>query len=234
MEVIPALVNVTRYGNVRKTDTDLVLGIVDSMITRICVSLPAATTAVNEEAAQQLLELFFKLNDAVSLLQNTSITKQWQEALQLISASNNSAPVIRGYATRLLTDYKILEGDRLIRAFSYAMSAATPPDTAAAWLEGFLKGSGTILLIDQELWNLVNNWIATIPADVFTQVLPLLRRTFANYSQPERRKLGEKVKSGSGGTLAPVVTDNSIDPERGKRGIPVVLQLLGITQTTTA
>jgi len=234
MEVIPALVSVTRYGNVRKTDTDLVLGIVDSMITRICVSLPAATTAVNDDAAQQLLELFFKLNDAVNLLQDADITQQWQQALQAISTANNSAPVIRGYATRLLTDYKILEGESLIRAFSYAMSAATAPDIAAAWLEGFLKGSGTILLIDHELWNLVNNWVATIPADVFTQVLPLLRRTFANYSQPERRKLGEKVKAGGTGTVAPVKTGSDIDPERARRGIPVVLQLLGITQTTTA
>jgi len=234
MEVIPALVSVTRYGNVRKTDTDLVLGIVDSMITRICVSLPAATTAVNDDAAQQLLELFFKLNDAVNLLQDADITQQWQQALQAISTANNSAPVIRGYATRLLTDYKILEGESLIRAFSYAMSAATAPDIAAAWLEGFLKGSGTIQLIDHERSNLVNDWVATIPADVFTQVLPLLRRTFANYSQPERRKLGEKVKAGGTGTVAPVKTGSDIDPERARRGIPVVLQLLGITQTTTA
>jgi hypothetical protein len=234
MAVIPALVNVTRYGNVRKTDTDLVLGIVDSMITRICVSLPAATTAVNDDAAQQLLDLFFKLNDAVNLLQDSAITTQWQQALQTITASNNSSAVIRGYATRLLTDYKILEGESLIKAFSYAMSAATAPDIAAAWLEGFLKGSGTILLIDQELWNLVNNWVATIPADVFTQVLPLLRRTFAHFTQPERRKLGEKVKSGGLGPVVPVLKADDIDPERGKRGIPVVLQLLGISQTTTA
>jgi hypothetical protein len=115
------------------------------------------------------------------------------------------------------------------------MSSATAPDVAAAWLEGFLKGSGTILLIDQDLWNLVNNWVGTLAPDVFTQVLPLLRRTFANYTQPERRKLGEKVRSGSTGTsVAATAVASGLDATRAKQGIPVVLQLLGITSNNKA
>ncbi|THU37097.1 hypothetical protein FAM09_19285 [Niastella caeni] len=228
MEVVPGLVQVTRYGSVRKTDADLVLGIINSMLTRICVSLPAACTAVSEEAAQKLLELFFKLNDAVNVLQQTDITTQWQQTLQSIVGAGNTSPMIAGYATRLLADYKLLEGDALVRVFHYAMSAATQPDQAAAWLEGFLKGSGTILLIDNNLWNLVNNWIDTLDEETFTRVLPLLRRTFSSFSAPERKKLGEKVKTGGGGSAAMPVDENNLQEERARQGIPVILQLLGI------
>jgi Family of unknown function (DUF5682) len=61
-------------------------------------------------------------------------------------------------------------------------------------------------------------------------VLPLLRRTFANFSKPERRKLGEKVKSGgvSGNVLQKLATD--IDGERAKQGIDVVMKMLGYRQ----
>jgi len=83
------------------------------------------------------------------------------------------------------------------------------------------------------LWNLVNSWVASIPAEVFNQVLPLLRRTFSNFSQPERRKLGEKVKAGGLGQVSTVSTKGDIDTERAAKGIPVVLQLLGIKQTTS-
>jgi len=38
MEVIPNLVTVNRYGNVRKTDAELVMNIIGSMVVRICVS----------------------------------------------------------------------------------------------------------------------------------------------------------------------------------------------------
>jgi hypothetical protein len=228
MEVVPGLVQVTRYGSVRKTDADLVLGIVNSMLTRICVSLPAACTAVSEDAAQKLLELFFKLNDAVNVLQQAEITRQWQQTLQAIAAADNTSPMIAGYATRLLADYKLLEGDDLVRAFHFAMSSATGPDKAAAWLEGFLKGSGTILLIDNDLWSLVNNWVSSLDEETFTRVLPLLRRTFAGFSSPERKKLGEKVKTGGSGIASKRVAENNIQEERAKQGIPVIMQLLGI------
>ena len=166
------------------------------MITRICISLPAACTGINEDAADHLLELFAKMNDAVNVLQQADITQQWQQTLTIIATEKNTAPVIAGYTTRLLADFKLIIGDDLVKAFYYAMSSATAPGIAAAWLEGFLKGSGTILLIDQDLWNVVNSWVEQLEEEIFIQVLPLLRRTFSNFSKPERRKLGEKVKSG--------------------------------------
>lgn len=225
MEVIPGLVSVSRYGNVRKTDADLVLGIVDSMITRICVSLPAACTAVNEDAAAHLLELFSAMNDAVNVLQQKDITAQWQSTLTIIANSKNTSPVIAGYSTRLLADHKLVEGDTLVQAFYFAMSTATAPAMAAAWLEGFLKGSGTILLIDNDLWSVINNWVEQLGEDSFTQVLPLLRRTFANFSKPERKKLGEKAKQG--GTTVTIKTGTAFDEERAKKGIDVVMKMMG-------
>jgi hypothetical protein len=230
MEVVPGLVQVTRYGNVRKTDADIVLDIVNSMITRICVSLPAACTSVDEEAAQSLLELFIQLTDAVNVLQQPEITTQWQQTLQVIASAGNITPLLAGYSTRLLADYKLLEGDALIRAFHFAMSSTTDPALAAAWLEGFLRGSGTILLIDQDLWNLVNNWVALLNDEVFQQVLPLLRRTFAAFSPTERKKLGEKVKANGTGTIARPVAETSVDEERAKQGIPIIMTLFGLTK----
>lgn len=227
MEVIPPLVNVSRYGNVRKTDAALVLGIVQGMITRICISLPAACTAVAEDAAQHLLDLFLKLNDSVNTIDEKSISTEWQNALQAIAFNKNASPVIAGYATRLLSNYKILEGDALINAFSFAMSSASAPANAAVWIEGFLKGSGTILLIDNDLWNIVHNWVEQLNEDNFMQVLPLLRRTFAGFTQPERRKLGEKVKNG----VTKIISydrSSAFDHQRATQGIPVVLELFGL------
>ncbi len=225
MEVIPNLVNVSRYGNVRKTDADLVLDIVNSMITRICISLPSASTAIDDEAAQHLLELFFNMNDAVNVLQQNAITEQWQQTLLIIANSKNSAPVIAGYANRLLADYKLLIGDDLVKAFYYAMSSASAPAIAAAWLEGFLKGSGTLLLLDVDIWSIINNWVKQLDEETFKVVLPLLRRTFSNFSTSERRRLGEKVKTG--GTAIIIKTETGFDEERARKGIPVVMQLLG-------
>ena len=227
MEVIPGLVNASRYGSVRKTDTELLTNIVDSMITRVCISLPSACTNINDDAAEHLLELFTKMNDAVNVLQQNETTTQWQQTLTIVSNGKSTAPVLGGYNTRLLVDHKLIVGEELVKAFYYAMSAATGPGIAASWLEGFLKGGGTILLIDNDLWNVVNNWVEQLEENLFVQVLPLLRRTFAEFSKPERRRLGEKVRSGAGGVNVVQKTSTDIDHERAKQGIDVVLRLLG-------
>lgn len=234
MEVIPNLVSVSRYGNVRKTDASLVMDIINSMIVRICVSLPAACTAVQEDAAEHLLDLFFKLNDAINILQQQELTDQWQQTLINIAYNKNTSPFIAGYTTRLLNDRKILVDDELVKVFYYAMSSSTPPNIVAAWIEGFLKGSGSILLIDNNLWTVIDNWINDLDSNVFTELLPLLRRTFSNFTNAERRKLGEKVKHRNAGTTSVKVNEDAFDFERAKLGIPIVMQLLGYTNNKSA
>jgi hypothetical protein len=229
MEVVPGLITVARYGNVRKTDATVVLNIISSIITRICISLPNACVAIDDDAAGQLLGLFYKLNDGINLLQEPGTTLGWQQTLQLIASNKNTSPVVGGYSTRLLNDSKLLTADQLMQYFGYAMSAATSPVISAAWLEGFLKGSGTLLLLDQNLWEVIDNWVSGLSDDTFMQVLPLLRRTFANFSNPERRKLGEKVRTGgtAGQHHSPVITN--FDTERAKQGLPIIIELLGLT-----
>jgi hypothetical protein len=232
MEAIPPLVNVAHYGNVRNTDAEMVLNIVSGLVARVCIGLPNAVSGIDEESAQKLLELIQFVNDAIILLQNESLITDWRNALGKVAFDQHAAHVLSGYSTRLLTDQKIIEGEELIKAFHYRMSSANPPDASASWLEGFLKGSGSILLIDADLWNLVNQWVAQLDIESFTNVLPLLRRTFSNFTTSERRKLGEKVKSGGSTTGIKVVHHDNLDSERGKKGIPIVMKLLGISSTS--
>lgn len=232
MQVIAPLVTVSRYGNVRKTDATLVTGIVTEMITRICISLPGACTGIADDAAQKLLPLFLDMNNAVNTLQQPDSTAQWQQTLHRIAGNSSVNPVVAGYSTRLLADYKLLEGDSLVAAFYSAMSPALSPSLAAAWLEGFLKGSGTLLLLDADLWGVVNNWVKQLSEEGFIQVLPLLRRTFSHFTTPERRKLGEKVKQGDApATRRP--QQQAADETRAAQGLPVVMQLMGYGSITT-
>lgn len=229
MEVIPGLVNVARYGNVRKTDADMVAGITDSMITRVCISLPAASSALDEEAAQALTSQFHRLDDAIRLLQQPATTEPWLQTLNTIARQENATPMVKGYSTRLLADHQVLQGDELLQLFYFGMSTAQTPASAAAWLEGFLKGSGTFLLLDPQLWHVVHQWVSQLPQEIFEEVLPLLRRTFSQFTPAERRKLGEKAKhTNSDAPLPTVTTDAAFDEARGMKGIPVVMQLLGL------
>ncbi|GAA4332159.1 DUF5682 family protein [Flaviaesturariibacter amylovorans] len=231
MESLEPLVRVARYGNVRRTDAELVLRIVDTMVTRICIGLPNAVSGIADEAAQELLDQMRLVHEALALLQQASMDEAWIGALRSVLANSRSAPVLRGYAARLLYDRKELQGEELERRFRTEVSLAAGPDRSAAWLEGFLRGSGTLLLLDTDLWSLVDEWVATLDPSVFIQVLPLLRRTFSLFTRPERRQLGEKARSGNSGHRVANAPSTGLDPARAATGIPIVLRLLGIPLT---
>jgi hypothetical protein len=65
------------------------------------------------------------------------------------------------------------------------------------------------------------------------QVLPLLRRTFANFTIPKEGKLGRKVRQGGTAGQQHNIVITNFDPKRAKQGLPVIMQLLGLTIKTS-
>jgi hypothetical protein len=233
LEALPSLVSTSRYGNVRQTDITMVLTIVNSMIARVMVSLPAACVGIDEESATKMAEHIYQLKESVELLNQAEQRQEWYSTLQTISNHTQTSPIIAGFCTRVLSDSKIVVGEELANRFHFALSRSGNTSNAASWLEGFLKGSGTILIIDDRLWSLVDQWIKSLNEEDFIAQLPLMRRTFSQFTHAERRKLGEKAKKGGEGATAVFATTTSgdnLDFDRAKKALPVVAQLLGISR----
>jgi hypothetical protein len=127
----------------------------------------------------------------------------------------------------VLLDAGRLDGDEAGRRLSRALSVGEDPARGAAWLEGFLAGSGLLLLHDPALLALIDAWIARIDAATFDDLLPLLRRAFAAYPPGERRQIGEAARRIAGGA-APTgpVADDELDPERLEAVLPLLRRIL--------
>ena len=77
---------------------------------------------------------------------------------------------------------------------------------------------------------LADGWLAGLNADVFTAVLPALRRTFGEFEPPERRAIGQKAAllDGSGrGPVAVADADDDLDHERAALATGAVALILG-------
>ena len=105
-------------------------------------------------------------------------------------ADGHAHGLVQGHATRLLHDAGDWDATRVERRLSRALSSGTPPAVGAAFVEGFVAGSGTVLLHDADLRDIVDRWLSSLPPDAFTDVIPLLRRTFGAFEPAERRQLG--------------------------------------------
>ena len=229
MNALPPLANVMRYGNVRQTDTDMVSHVVDGLVARICIGLPGACTSLDDDAAKVIYENVMKVNNAIALLQNQEYITSWQQVLLQIADNSKVHGLISGRCCRLLLDALFLDGTEVACRMGLALSSATEPSQAGAWVEGFLKGSGLLLLHDDKLWQILDDWITQLPEDLFVASLPLLRRTFATFSEPERRQMGERVKNGVDGKVAGFSDDDDdINEANAVLVLPILKQFLGV------
>ena len=89
-----------------------------------------------------------------------------------------------------------------------------------------------ILLYDDVLWHILNNWLEELQQEAFIELLPILRRTFSKYEPGDRKKLGEKAKSYSL-VLSNVhaeksSNENLFDTELAEMPLPLLAVLLGM------
>ncbi|MBS1967753.1 MAG: hypothetical protein JST60_18445 [Chloroflexi bacterium SZAS-1] len=228
MEALPPLANVQRYGNVRRTDTAAVAHVIDGLVLRIGVGLPAACAALDDDAAQAMFERVLAVNSALALLQHTDYTATWQAVLQRVCDLRVVHGLVGGRACRILLDTGALSADEGARRLSLALSAASGPPEAAAWIEGLLRDSGALLLHDTLLWQIIDGWLHDLPAALFLPTLPLLRRTFATFQPAERRMLGERARTGAATLSVSERANQRFDVARAKATLPLLTQLMGL------
>jgi hypothetical protein len=242
MAALPALVRAARYGDVRGTDPGRLGEVAVEMITRICAGLSAAVTSLDETAERAMRDRIDAVHSAIALLADTGSRTRWLNTLTRLAP--RCPPLIAGRLTRLLLDAGRLATEDVAVRMSRELSAAAPAAAAAAWVEGFLAGSGLLLLHDDKLLALADGWLAGLSADAFTAVLPALRRTFGEFAPPERRAIGDKaarldgtgrppvMPAARGGQTSATPADDDLDEDRAAIAVRAVAAILGLHETS--
>jgi Family of unknown function (DUF5682) len=189
MDSLPALVNIVKYGNVRGTNVQAVAHILDELIPRICIGLPMLCLNTDDDASELIHQKLQATNQAVNLLQNSQHTEGWLRALKNITEMKNVHGLLVGSSSRILFDKNIINLSKTAVGMRYALSKGNAVRQSAAWLEGFLQGSGLLLIHHEALWRILDEWIDELDMDRLQELLPILRRTFSNFSPSERQKL---------------------------------------------
>ncbi len=228
MAALPPLVRSVRYGDVRDTDTAALATVADTLLVRICAGLTTAVTSLDDAGARQMRGHIDAVHDAVALRADDASRDQWLDVLSRLVDRADVHGLLSGRMVRLLLDAGQLSatqaGDRLARA----LSVGSPPPEKAAWVEGFLSGSGLLLVHDTALLALVDEWVRQLRAEDFLDALPLLRRTFGAFTPPERRSIGESVRHLGDAGPAAAGTTVGWDPDRAAAALETATALLGL------
>ncbi|MFI9363733.1 DUF5682 family protein [Kitasatospora sp. NPDC053057] len=251
---LPALVRALRYGDVRGTDHGALAGAAAGLAERVCVGLPPACVGLDAESAAAMRARIDEVHGAIALLDPDAATAtatasstdtgadiggladRWAAALRSLARREptggpaTGAPgLLRGRAVRLLLDDGRLDSEEAGRRLRLVLSVANAPADAAGWVEGFLTGGGALLLHDPRLLALLDEWLSGVGGEVFTDVLPLLRRTFAGLEAGVRSTIGGRVAAGPlGAAPAAPETAGELDRDRADAAVPVLALLLGV------
>lgn len=233
LAALPPLADVVRYGSLRQTADHLPLlrRVFDRLLTRACLGLPGAATAIDEGAAADLTERLSAAATAVRLFQAEEATGRWQQALGRLADRDGIHPNVAGRATRLLLDEAALRPDGALARLERALTPGGSVEVAryaADWLDGFLRDSGLLLLHDRALWGAIDGWLTALDPERFQAILPLLRRTFAAYPEGVRQQLQDRLREAGGRGATAAIQMPTFDPRRAAGVLPALGRILGL------
>lgn len=241
LRAIAPLARLARYGSVRRNDLGEVRAIATGLATRAHAELPGAVAGLADEAAAELAGLIGGHDAALRLLENEELTREWRETTRRIMDHGSAHPHLRGLCARLQRDADALDAEATATRLAHALSAGQTPAAAAAWLDGFLGGGGAVLVHDTALLGLLHAWLTALPAEQFQAVLPLVRRTFARFSPPERGQIGQAVAqlgaAAVAGAVAPAAGTADIwqiEAARARPAVELAARLLGLAGGTVS
>ena len=202
LAALPNLADTVRYGNVRELDPAPLLAVLDTLLARLAAGGVQGCLNIDYDSAQALFAPIRQADYQLGLLDNAALDAYWRRFLESVLAADRAHPLLSGNAARLLFDKQHLDAGRCAELLAQNLSAAHPSEHAAYWLEGYLYQSGTVLLLHDPLWHILDDWLRALTPEHFTELLPLLRRTFGSFEPGERRQLGDKAREHAGDTPA--------------------------------
>lgn len=231
MSAVPALVRAVRYGTVRGTGTSALSAVVDALTIRICTGLPAAVTALADDAATRLRTAIDSMNAALALHaqdeRGQAARDEWLAQLTALADRRDLHGLLAGRIVRLLADCGTLTWPEAARRFAAHLSIGVTAAGKATWVEGFLSGGGLLLVHDRDLLGIVDSWVATLTDQDFMDVLPLLRRTFGGFAAGERASIAHAVKHLTAGTTPSGGPGEPLDENRAAGALRTVAAILG-------
>ncbi len=225
LDALPSLAAALRYGDVRSTDGDALRGVVDGIVVRILAGVVASARSLDDDGAAVMVERLAGLQGALAVLDHPA-RRHGLPIVLVELATGAGHGLVQGRATRLLHDAGVWSVAAVQRRLSQALSPGTPPATGAAFVEGFLAGSGSVLIHDADLLAVLDGWVSSLRSEAFDDVVALLRRTFGSFEAAERRQL-MLLLMGSG-VERPDGFGTDVDPTRAAAALVTVRRMLGL------
>jgi hypothetical protein len=230
MRTVAPLASVLRYGTARKLPEEALRALVTALSVEVNAGIRLGSHQLEAEVAAGRVAAMRAHDEALGLIGDEGLVEGWRGQLRAMVDDDRVAAPVAGFALRRLADLGLLAEEAVAAAFALRVSVA--PLDAGAFLESFLAGGAEILVQDPAVLGLIDAWLAGLDEEGFMGVLPLLRRAFAGFEAPARKRLLDAVSrpptERTGAMPEPAGADE--DPAFAD-ALPLLLSILGLEAT---
>lgn len=229
MRAVVPLVRVLRYGTARELPEAELRALIHSLGVEVNAGIRLASHNLDDEAATARVGAMRAYDESIHLFGDESLIDSWRAQLGLMINDDQIAAQVAGLSLRRLHDLRAWDLAQVASAFSLHTRGETL-QRAGAFLEHFLSGGSEVLLQDQPLLQLLDEWICDLNEEGFIESLPLLRRSFSGFDAIGRRRLIERIARGEHENANLVPPSGGGVSEAFERALPLLCQILGIDQ----
>jgi hypothetical protein len=229
MRAVPPLVSILRYGTARKMPLDALSALTQALAVEVNAGISLACRNIDDAAAEGARQAVAGFDAALVLLGDDHVSDEWTRRLRTLVDDPTVVPLVAGLALRLLYDRAALNQETITAAFSRSLSPIVPPKSIGQWLDGFLGSAAEVILQDEALLALLDDWLNEQQETDFIEALPLLRRAFSAFGMNERRRLLTVVGKARTLRLDIAASSPSSAASPGfEKALPLLLTILGI------
>jgi hypothetical protein len=227
MRAVVPLGRVLRYGTARELPEAELRSLVHALSVEVNAGVRLASHNLDEDAAAARVGAMRAFDEVLHLIGDESLIDSWYQQLAAMVNDEQVAAQVAGLSLRRLHDLRTWDLQRVSSAFSFHTHGGTP-QRAGAFLENFLRSGSEVLLQDQPLLQLLDEWLCGLNESDFVESLPLLRRSFSNFDMVARRRLMERLGRGPHASAVPARESQSGSTHGFENALPLLYQILGI------
>lgn len=227
MQAVAPLVRVLRYGTARELPEAELRALIQALSVEVNAGVRLASHNLDEDAASARVGAMRAYDEALHIFCDETLIDSWRQQLAAMVNDEQIAAQAVGFGLRRLHDMRAWDLEAVSTAFSLRTRGETP-QRAGAFIENFLAGGSEVLLQDQPLMQLLDEWLCDLTEDDFVESLPLLRRSFSTFDAIARRRLMERVSKGAHESTHAARPSDGGPNEAFDRALPLLYQILGI------
>jgi Family of unknown function (DUF5682) len=225
MNAVAPLVRIVRYGTARKLPEPELRALIVALSSEINAGVRIGSRQLDDDATAARVIAMRAYDEALGLLRDAALLDEWRRQLALMVDDEHVVAPVVGLSLRRLHDLGLWGEPQVSAAFSRQIVGETPA-RAGAFVEAFIAGSAEVLIQDETLLFLIDEWLCGLDEEIFVESLPLFRRALAGFDTVGRKRVMERI---AGGRRQPSAAHNeSGENPAFERALPLLRQILGM------